>query len=150
MGGARVGAVGVGDLRVAHRVDVHVGRKLRQRREMRGMPQKELARRLGISFQQVQKYESGANRISASKLWEICCILDTEPSYYFDGLGKPENAATAATGVAESAPPPYEADTASSRQVIDLNQSFQQIHDPKLRRRLVQLVRTLAQGGDED
>ena len=135
---------------MAHRVDIHVGRMLRQRRELRGMPQKELARRLGISFQQVQKYESGANRISASKLWEICCILDIEPGYYFEGLAKAHGQSPLGSSVAEAPSAAYQAETASSRQVIDLNQSFQKIHDPKLRRRLVQLVRTIARGNDQD
>lgn len=133
---------------MAHSVDIHVGKMLRQRREICGMPQKELARRLGISFQQVQKYESGANRVSASKLWDICCILETEPGYYFAGLvhGQAQNTA----GMAEAPASAYQPETASSRQVIDLNQSFQQIHDPKVRQRLVQLVRSLVQGNDDD
>ena len=67
-------------------VDIYVGKRMRQRREMQGLPQKELASKLGISFQQVQKYESGANRISASKLWQLCDVLEVEPGYFFDGL----------------------------------------------------------------
>ena len=62
------------------------GKRMRQRREMRGLPQKELARQLGISFQQVQKYESGANRVSASKMWQLCGVLGVEPGYFFEGL----------------------------------------------------------------
>ena len=57
---------------------------MRQRREICGMPQKKLARQLGISFQQVQKYESGANRISASKLWQLCGVLDVTPGFFFE------------------------------------------------------------------
>jgi transcriptional regulator with XRE-family HTH domain len=132
------------EAQVPHWVDVHVGKMLRLRRELRGMPQKELARRLGISFQQVQKYESGANRISASKLWEMCCILDTEPNYYFEGLTRPHGGKMPVPGVGEPEQTPYQNDAASSRQVIELNQNFQQIHDVKIRRRLVQLIKTLA------
>lgn len=115
-------------------VDIYVGKRMRQRREMQGLPQKELARKLGISFQQVQKYESGANRISASKLWQLCDVLDVEPGYFFDGL---ESSRRRATGEA------YEADPRSARQVLDLNQSFQKISSPRVRRQVVQLVKSL-------
>ena len=107
---------------------------MRQRREMQGLPQKELARKLGISFQQVQKYESGANRISASKLWQLCDVLDVEPGYFFDGLDTSRRRATGED---------YEADPRSARQVLDLNQSFQKISSPRVRRQVVQLVKSL-------
>lgn len=109
---------------------------------MRGMPQKELAKRLGISFQQIQKYESGANRISASKLWELCGVMDVDPGYFFEGLaglagGKPRGA---------SAPQDaYEPEPRNARQVLDLNQSFQKIGDIRIRRQLVQLLKALAE-----
>ena len=76
----------IGAVNVQHPVDTHVGRQLRARRELLGYPQKELARQLDISFQQVQKYESGANRISASKMWQLCQVLDVVPGYFFEGL----------------------------------------------------------------
>ena len=69
-----------------HKTDVHIGRRLRERRMALGMSQAELAEGLGISFQQVQKYESGANRISGSRLWDIASILQTPVSYFFEGL----------------------------------------------------------------
>ncbi len=71
---------------MSHPVDIHVGKKLKQLRVLRGMTQTEVAQGLGISFQQVQKYELGRNRISASKLFEISRILNVAPSYFFDGL----------------------------------------------------------------
>ncbi len=108
------------------------------------MPQKELAKRLGISFQQIQKYESGANRISASKLWELCGVMDVDPGYFFEGL-----TGTAATGKPRvrgaSAPQDaYEPEPRNARQVLDLNQSFQKIPDIRIRRQLVQLLKALA------
>jgi transcriptional regulator with XRE-family HTH domain len=69
-----------------HPVDIHVGEKLRLMRTLRGLSQTELATRVGLTFQQVQKYESGANRISASRLWEISEALDTPIGFFFDGL----------------------------------------------------------------
>jgi transcriptional regulator with XRE-family HTH domain len=71
---------------MSHPVDIHVGKKLKQLRVLRGMTQTEVAQGLNISFQQVQKYELGRNRISASKLFEISRILGVSPSYFFDGL----------------------------------------------------------------
>ena len=71
---------------MSHPVDVHVGRKLKQLRSLRGMTQTDVANGLSISFQQVQKYELGRNRISASRLFELSQILDVPPSYFFDGL----------------------------------------------------------------
>jgi len=117
---------------------------MRQRREMRGLPQKELARQLGISFQQVQKYESGANRISASKLWQLCSVLDVEPGYFFQGLDAGSRNRPRAVG--EAPQEGYEADPRSARQVLDLNQNFQRIANARVRRQVVQLVKSLTGG----
>lgn len=72
--------------RIAHRVDVHVGRRLRQRRWARGWTQQQLAEQVGIRFQQIQKYETGENRLSASRLWDIAQALEVPVSYFFEGL----------------------------------------------------------------
>lgn len=132
---------GQGKKAVPHPVDIHVGKRMRQRREMRGLPQKELARQLGISFQQVQKYESGANRISASKLWQLCSVLDVEPGYFFEGLDGGSRNRPRAVGEAQQEG--YEADPRSARQVLDLNQNFQRIANARVRRQVVQLVKSL-------
>jgi transcriptional regulator with XRE-family HTH domain len=71
---------------MAHPVDVHVGRKLKQIRTMRRYSQTDVAQRLGLSFQQIQKYEIGSNRIAASRLFELAQIFDVSPAYFFDGL----------------------------------------------------------------
>jgi transcriptional regulator with XRE-family HTH domain len=111
---------------------------MRARRELRGLPQKELARRLGLSFQQVQKYESGANRISASKMWQLCEVLDVTPGYFFEGLEskKRGKGSDASLGMPQ--------DGRSARQVLDLNRAFKQIDDTRVRRQVVQLVKSLA------
>ncbi len=69
-----------------HQTDVHVGRRLREVRIMRGLTQTQLGDKLGISFQQVQKYEKGTNRIGSSRLWDMCGILDVAVSFFFEGL----------------------------------------------------------------
>jgi transcriptional regulator with XRE-family HTH domain len=71
---------------MAHPVDIHVGRKLKQIRTLRRFSQTDVATRLGLSFQQVQKYEIGSNRIAASRLFELAQIFEIEPSYFFEGL----------------------------------------------------------------
>ncbi len=122
-----------------HPVDTHVGGRVRQRREMCGLPQKELARQLGISFQQVQKYESGANRISASKLWQLCEVLDTAPEHFFEGLERARGRGRRPAAAALAEP----TDGRSARQVLDLNQAFQKIADLRVRRQIVQVVKAL-------
>jgi len=76
----------MGKKKTPHPVDVHVGRGVRSRRVLRGMTQSVLAEQIGLTFQQLQKYESGANRVSASRLWEIAQILDVPVASFFDGL----------------------------------------------------------------
>ena len=71
---------------MSHPVDVHVGRKLKQIRTLRRLSQTDVARKLDLSFQQIQKYEIGSNRVAASRLFELAQILDVAPSYFFEGL----------------------------------------------------------------
>ncbi len=71
---------------MVHPVDTHVGKKIRQARLVRGLTQSAVARQLGLSFQQLQKYETGYNRVSASKLFELSQLLGVSPSYFFEGL----------------------------------------------------------------
>ena len=75
-----------------HPVDVHVGKRVRHRRWMVGMTQQQLGDKVGIKFQQIQKYETGMNRISASRLWDIAHALDVQVSFFFEGLGEDERA----------------------------------------------------------
>ena len=69
-----------------HPVDLHVGQLVRQRRWLLGMTQQQLAEKVGIKFQQIQKYETGANRISSSRLWDISEVMDVPVNFFFDGL----------------------------------------------------------------
>lgn len=78
---------------MSHPVDAHVGRKLKQIRTLKRLSQTDVARQLGLSFQQIQKYEIGSNRVAASRLFELAQIFDVTPSYFFEGLHDNENAA---------------------------------------------------------
>ena len=71
---------------MAHPVDIHVGHRVRLRRWLRGMTQLELGERVGIRFQQIQKYEAGKNRISASRMWDIAAAMEVPMSYFFEGI----------------------------------------------------------------
>jgi len=118
--------------------DTYVGSRVRMRRKILGMSQEKLGEQLGISFQQVQKYEKGTNRIGASRLQTISQILEMPISYFF-----PQEPA-AADGMGESAQSDYVSDFMMSSEGIELNRAFAQIKDPKLRRKVIDLVRTLA------
>ena len=122
-------------------VDVHVGKKIRQRRWALGTTQQQLAEKVGIKFQQIQKYETGANRVSASRLWDIAAVLDVSISYFFAGLDGAQPAGDAA----------QIDDLLADREAIDLLRAFYAIPEPQ-RRRLFDLARALsgAATGTED
>jgi transcriptional regulator with XRE-family HTH domain len=120
-----------------HPVDRHVGIRIRMRRKELGVSQERLADALGITFQQVQKYERGANRVSASKLWEIAAALKTPVAYFYDGFSDGDEAA-AQRDVVQG--------FMLSAEGIELMSSFPRIVDPLVRRKVVELVRVLVEG----
>jgi transcriptional regulator with XRE-family HTH domain len=122
---------------VPNPVDVHVGARIRTRRLLIGMNQETLARALGLTFQQVQKYEGGANRVSASRLSQIAEILGVPISYFFNDL-EPEGA--------EPSLRDLEARERLQRpETIDLIRSYYAIGDPEIRRQFLEMVKTVAQ-----
>ncbi|SIO53709.1 Helix-turn-helix [Rhodovulum sp. ES.010] len=123
---------------MAHVVDAHVGRRIRQRRWMLGMTQQELAEKVDIKFQQIQKYETGANRVSASRLWLIAQALDVAVSFFFDGLEVPGEGQI--TDVNERIP----ADLLSDREAVDLLRHFYAMSESR-RRRFLDLARALSE-----
>jgi len=116
---------------VKHPVDVHVGKRIRQRRWMIGMTQQQLADAVGIKFQQIQKYETGMNRVSASRLWDIAATIDVPISYFFEGLDRAEGAAE------------VNEDMMGSKQAMELIRAFHSIPDAQ-RKRLLDLARVLS------
>jgi transcriptional regulator with XRE-family HTH domain len=121
---------------MAHLVDVHVGKRIRQRRWLVGMTQQKLAECVGIKFQQIQKYETGANRVSASRLWDIADALEVDISFFFEGL-KEEAQSSEAT---QSKVP---ADMMGDKEAMDLVRSYYSIPENQ-RRRLFELARVLS------
>lgn len=120
--------------------DVHVGQQLRSRRTELQMSQERLADSLGLTFQQIQKYERGQNRIGASRLLELGKVLEVPVSYFFSAL---ENAIP---GFAEDVAN-YNHGPSLSRDAAELLELFDSIDDPKLRQQVLQLVKTIAQTG---
>jgi transcriptional regulator with XRE-family HTH domain len=131
-------------------IDRYVGSRVRMRRVILGMSQEKLGEALGLTFQQVQKYEKGANRIGASRLQQISRTLDVPPAFFFEGAPPFEDSARAAPaqfGLAEEPGSGYLADFLSTAEGLHLNMAFARIQDPKVRKRIIDLVTALA--GDE-
>ena len=122
--------------------DKHVGARVRMRRMMLGMSQEKLGDALGLTFQQVQKYEKGANRIGASRLQQIAAILQVPVSFFFEGA--PSAPGLHADGLAEAPSPAYVSDFLATSDGLALTKAFVSIRDAKLRRRIVDLVEQIA------
>lgn len=118
--------------------DRHVGNRVRMRRMMLGMSQEKLGDALGLAFQQVHKYEKGANRIGASRLQQIAHILQVSVSFFFEGA--PDVPGQAPSGMAEAPSPAYVSDFLATSDGLALTKAFMRIKDAKLRRRIVDLV----------
>ncbi len=125
-------------------VDVHVGGRVRLRRTLLGLSQEKLGEAVGLTFQQIQKYERGANRIGASRLFEFSRILDVPVSFFFDDM--PESYATGerrATGMSDQPQAAMEHDPLTRRETLELVRAYYRIGDPQVRRRLFELTKSL-------
>jgi transcriptional regulator with XRE-family HTH domain len=135
-------------------VDVHVGSRVRMRRTLLGLSQEKLGEALGLTFQQVQKYERGANRIGASRLHQISRILDVPVTFFFEEMPTALRAgdsagAQAASGLAE-AQAGFEQDPLAKRETLELVRAYYRITDPKVRRRVFELTKSLANSHDDE
>ena len=132
-------------------IDRAVGGRVRQRRIMMGLSQTALADSVGLTFQQVQKYESGANRISASRLYEFGDVLSVPISYFFDDMEEPEAGSPQgiAIGLAEGADQ-FNHDPMAKRETLELVRSYYKITDAKVRKRVFELVKALGKSGRDD
>lgn len=124
--------------------DKHVGARVRMRRMMLGMSQEKLGDALGLTFQQVQKYEKGANRIGASRLQQIAEVLQVPVSFFFEGAPSAPGH-SASNGISEAPSPTYVSDFLATSDGLALTKAFMRIKNPKLRRRIVELVEQIAQ-----
>ena len=130
--------------RKANPIDMHVGMRVRMRRMLLGMSQEKLGELLGLTFQQVQKYEKGVNRIGASRLFDLSNVLEVPVQYFFDDVPGNGASLTVVDGFREPTADTYVADVLGSRDGLELNKAFGRIASPRVRRSIVDLVRSLA------
>ena len=128
---------------VLNPIDKHVGSRVRMRRLMLDMSQTDIAGALGLSFQQVQKYEKGTNRIGASRLQHISQILQAPVPFFFEGVTDASGVPPTAQGTAEAPSPTYVTDFFATSDGLFLMKAFMRIADPKLRRSIVRLVQEI-------
>jgi transcriptional regulator with XRE-family HTH domain len=122
-------------------IDKHVGSRVRMRRMMISMSQEKLGEKLGITFQQIQKYEKGTNRVGASRLQQIANVLGVPVVFFFEGA---PNVDASTGGFSESASPAYVSDFLATSDGLALTKAFMKITDSKVRRRIVDLAEALA------
>lgn len=133
-------------------VDIHVGSRVRLRRTLLGLSQEKLGEAVGLTFQQIQKYERGANRIGASRLFEFSRILDVPVSFFFDDMsdrvagldGTPQD------GMADQPQASLEPDPLTRRETLELVRAYYRISDPHIRKRLFELTKSLGAIEDSD
>jgi len=129
-------------------IDVHVGQRVRQRRTLLGMSQEKLAEAIGLTFQQVQKYERGANRVGSSRLFDLARVLDVPIAYFFEDMEANVAAKSPSRlmGVSESKLQPYatEPDPLAKRETLELVRAYYKIGEPRVRKRIFELTKALA------
>ncbi|MCE2516330.1 MAG: helix-turn-helix transcriptional regulator [Alphaproteobacteria bacterium] len=137
-------------------VDRHVGKRIRMRRTLMGMTQNQLAELLQLTFQQVQKYERGANRVSASRLWDLSQILDVEVGYFYEDMPPDIKSASPrqlARQVARrgqgAALPEWQGDPMARRETIELVRSYYLIKEPQLRKKMAHMIKSVASSLDQ-
>lgn len=126
-------------------IDKHVGARLRMRRMMVGMSQGKLGEALEVTFQQIQKYEKGTNRIGASRLQQLARVLEVPPAFFFEGAPSPASSETGGMALAEPSASSYVVDFLSTSEGLQLNRAFAIIRDSKVRKKIIDLVVSLAQ-----
>lgn len=136
-------------------VDIHVGHRLRVRRSLLGMSQEKLADSIGLTFQQIQKYERGTNRISAGRLYQFSRILNIPISYFYEQFTDarvPSNSTAAYAGLSDNAQDGFEGlsdpeDVMERKETLDLVRAYYSISDPKLRKDVLKLMKSMSQSG---
>lgn len=125
-------------------VDVHVGSRVRLRRMLVGLSQEKLGDSMGLTFQQIQKYEKGVNRIGASRLFKLSQVLDVPVQFFFDGM--PASEESRSSGVANRDTEAFLFEFLNTRDGLELNRAFIKVSDPEVRRSVIDLVRSLGRG----
>ena len=128
---------------MADDIDLHVGKRLRRRRRLLGMTQQDLASQVGVRFQQIQKYECGANRVTSSRIYDLSRALNVSVQYFFDGIVPADAPATAANDAEQ-----LEGDILSQKETLELVRAYYRLSE-RPRRRLLELAKALQSEADE-
>jgi transcriptional regulator with XRE-family HTH domain len=134
-------------------IDVHVGARVRLRRTLLGMSQEKLGEALGLTFQQVQKYERGTNRIGASRLFDLSRVLEVPVSFFFEEMASEvaeRSPAQLQSGVAEERPSEFEADPMAKRETLELVRAYYRINNLTVRKRVFELAKSIANSAAKD
>ena len=135
-------------------VDVHVGTRVRLRRTLLGLSQEKLGEAIGLTFQQVQKYERGANRVGSSRLYDLARVLDVPIAYFFDEMpgAVQDKSPSRLMGLAHPPTVEYEPDPMAKRETLELVRAYYKIGDPAVRKRIFELTKSIAKSyrGEED
>jgi transcriptional regulator with XRE-family HTH domain len=129
---------------MAHPVDIYVGKRLRMRRTIMGLSQEALGTATGITFQQIQKYERGINRVGSSRLYAFSRLLDVGVAYFFEGYEGEGSNLAAGAGLAEGGVPDFEHEQLASRETLEMMRSYYRIENPAVRKRVFDLVKAMA------
>lgn len=127
-----------------HPVDIYVGKRLRSRRAMLGKSQEEIGDAVGITFQQVQKYEKGLNRIGSSRLYELATFLKVSPSYFFEGISAVEGDSNENSFIMAEDASTFDHENYSSKEVMGLIKSYYSVKSPSVRKKLLSLVKAIS------
>ena len=132
----------------AHPIDIHVGKKVRSRRTILGRSQEEIGSAVGITFQQIQKYERGLNRIGSSRLYEFSRLLGVSVGYFFEDVesnGEPANSSALAEGAFQ-----FEHEIIDNKEVLSLVRAYYGINSPTIRKKMLSLIKSLSDAKDDD
>lgn len=132
-----------------HPVDVHVGRRLRLKRTILGMSQESVGKQIGVTFQQIQKYERGINRMGASRLYDFAKALSVPVSYFFEGYGDYAMDEVSSYALGEPPAAGFEGKKINNRETLEVMRAYYRIKSPAMRKRIVDLIKTMADEGDD-
>lgn len=132
-----------------HPVDIHVGARIRLRRTLLGMSQEKLGDALSLTFQQVQKYEGGKNRVGASRLFEISQILDVPIEFFFEDMSQETSTARSAGGTAPIAGVEFDRDPLAKSETLELVRAYYRIFDSRVRKKVFELTKAVAGAVDD-
>ena len=128
-----------------HPVDVHVGRRLRLKRTILGLSQEAVGKEIGVTFQQIQKYERGINRMGASRLYDFSKALGVQVAYFFEGYGDYAMDEVSAYALGEPAGAGYEHEKVNNRETLEVMRAYYRIKNPAVRKRIIDLIKAMAE-----